>query len=818
MPVRLGKFWHRFSGVMAGFGAALLALLPASGRAEEGGLSRWWEENFEVHGFITSKGYFRSPGFKLDDETQLDSWRTELNLEFEARLYQQDDTRFELFGVMRPTYDSVYEFSSDLWGDDADLAQVGTAPAFPNDVGKFAKKSGEGGQFPGEGGRLRGEFTMVNADTGTLFSGKKVGAVAIDDVVFFGRVTAPWLPVGGRQAKVGGNATGNTYSKLAVNAPIPNGNLPSGFGLEGSLALAGTDPTAGNIGFGSTLADPLNFYKSGGIGDRGSLEQASFDVNRHESELEFDCFDNAHSWCFARELYFEFERGNTFVRFGKQQIVWGKTDAFRLQDKINPIDFGYHNVFPDLEERRIPQLALDVIQSFGEVGPFEDVSLEFAWVIDEFLPDQFGQCGEPWAFTAACEGRADAGGHSLFNFSLANVEDVPWTFENTEPGLRLEFRLPEPSIAFSLSAFWTRQDLPVARSTNRASVDNPNSASMLFLQGLTDGAGVPLAGIIDALSAAGSGLGGPAPYSGGVWITGFDPYARAGSNGAPAGSLAAANGDLQNAWFMLTNVLPPAAGGCAGLSGSDLANCGGAIAAFGLPWSASEAVLEYPRYLSLGGSLDYQIPDIDTVLRFEVAYDVDRQYVNTDLRDWVDESDILLMSVGLDRSTFIPFLNRNRTAFLSFQTFLEHTLDYDEGSSPNTGPVPYETSVISTFFMQNYWRNDSLILTNFVAVDWNAGAVVTGPYVRWFWNESIFFDFGVNLLWGEKKEHNLRDVCDDGSLSCLGDPTTWQAGNWQMLNAALARRAEAPFWGKESFVDKFMRNRQELWFGVTYQF
>ena len=92
-----------------------------------------------------------------------------------------------------------------------------------------------------------------------------------------------------------------------------------------------------------------------------------------------------------REAYFEFEYKNTFVRLGKQQIVWGKTDAFRLQDKINPIDFGYHNVFPDLEERRIPQLALDVIHSFGDVGPFQDVSVELAWVFDRFIPAQVGQ-------------------------------------------------------------------------------------------------------------------------------------------------------------------------------------------------------------------------------------------------------------------------------------------------------------------------------------------------------------------------------------------------------------------------------------------
>ena len=34
---------------------------------------------------------------------------------------------------------------------------------------------------------------------------------------------------------------------------------------------------------------------------------------------------------------------------------------------------------------------------------------ELVWVVDRFKPLQVGQCGDFWAFTAACEGRADAG-------------------------------------------------------------------------------------------------------------------------------------------------------------------------------------------------------------------------------------------------------------------------------------------------------------------------------------------------------------------------------------------------------------------------
>ena len=771
------------------------ALLPGSSwgmapEKPEKSFADWWSENFEIHGFVTTKTYFRSPNYSHDVE--LSSWRTEINLESELRLFEDDNWRIALYSVVRPTFEAVYDINQGLWGNEADAAQIGTGAPWPNNSN--ATRSGEGKDFPGAGGHLNGEFTIINSDVGTFFTGEPSLAVAIDDVVFSGRVTAPWLPRGSgdghRQDYVGGNATGETYEDLRDNftfapntPPLFNAGFPAGTGLDASLILG-----AASMG----LETPLNYY-AGGIGDRGSLRWGSVDINRTESQLKWDCRDNAHPYCALREFYAEVEYKDTFMRVGRQQIVWGKTDAFRLQDKINPLDLGYHNVFPDLEERRIPIWSLDLIHSFGNVGPLEDVSLEFAWVWDRFIPDQFGQCGEPYAFTASCEARADAGGHQLFNFSLANVDTVDWSFKNTEPGLRLEFRIPEPSIAFSLSAFYTHQDTPVAKFSNFYSTENPNAASMLFLQGVGAIPG------IEALAGA----------PGSVWTTGFDPYDR-----SPGGTLMQANDILITAYQNLFTVGP-----CAGLGGQAQVDCasenGGA---FALAWEASEATLKYPRIWSIGASADYQIPGIDTVLRLETAIDLDRHITNTAKLNMDSKSPVFQMAVGLDRSTFIPFLNQNRTAFLSFQTFLEHITDYDDGPGHNDGMVAYETSVISTAFMQNYWRNDSIILTNFAAIDWMAGAVIMGPALRYVYDDHWFFDVGMNVLWGKRREHNLRNMCADESYSCLTDPETWQEGNWQTLNSRFQQSAEAPFWGLESFSDKFMRNRDEFWFGVTYQF
>jgi hypothetical protein len=340
--------------------------------------------------------------------------------------------------------------------------------------------------------------------------------------------------------------------------------------------------------------------------------------------------------------------------------------------------------------------------------------------------------------------------------------------------MRIEFRIPEPSIAFSLSGFWGFQDAPVAEFKNLYSTTNPNPAMMLFLQAL----GFP-ASVIPV----------------------FNPYDQASINAASATALAT--------WqFVGANVCGtnPA---CYNAPGVDLQP-------LGWIWSASQAELQYPRVFTLGGSLDYQIPGVDTVLRLETAYDFNRQINNTNKADGIDSSDVVMAAIGLDRSFFIPILNKDRTAFVSFQTFVEHIINYDGNN--RRGMTSYENNVVSTFFIENYWRNDSIVLTNFFAYDWSARAWITGPKLKWVMNDRISFEIGVNLLQGSKSEHNIRDICPSGGYDCLADPTTWQPGNWQLINYQFERYAQAPFYGMESFADEMMESRDEVWMGVTYQF
>lgn len=762
--------------------ALLLLLAPFSAHAD------WWSKHLEIHGELSSRLYLRSPGLEVGHELQMSSWRTEGELEALLRLWDTGDSRAQLTAIVHPVYEQVYDRYGGVWGSGAQ----GPGPGLPSEP--TASRAIDGETFPGHGACVEGEFCLVNQDTAALFTGQNSPGLVLSTNLSVGAAVAPWAAYGSRQVKVGGPATGSVFALAATGVT----GAPGAAELAASLALAGTEvPGSAPAG----LATPLNAY-AGGLGDRGSQRQLPADLNLGENSVNFECRDNAHPTCWLREFYLDIEKGNTFLRLGRQQIVWGKMDSFPLQEIVNPIDQGLHNVFPPLEERRLPVWAARLIQSLGDVGPLRELSLELVWVVDRFTPTQIGQCGEPYAVTIACQLRADAQTHRLLNLALAEVDERSWSLRNSEPGAQVEFQLDDPALSVSLSAYWGFQDLPVVSAKNLYSVTNPNPAAMLFLQAL--GAGPLIDGLVDP------GVPGP-------WTLGFDPYAHDAS-GAPSGSLAQANAELLQLWdtFVAPQLAPDPLAGWTALEAT-LAPFGFTQAAVALPWTGSEVVLEYPRVLTLGASLDYEWARASTVFRVEAAYEFDRGLTNTAKATLKDESDVLKLALGVDRPMVIPFLNPGREAFVSVQLLWEHIVSYDDGIGSDDGMVAPEHGFINTFYMQNYWMDDRLKLTTFFAVDWPHRAYVFGPKLSYSYSDSLTFEVGVGIISGRKQEHAQGDLCPLGGIACAADPRTWSPGQRQTLSRGLKRATEAPFFD-ESFADTYMERRDEIWFGVAYRF
>jgi hypothetical protein len=76
-----------------------------------------------------------------------------------------------------------------------------------------------------------------------------------------------------------------------------------------------------------------------------------------------------------REFYLDGQVGRTFLRIGKQQIVWGQADGLRVLDVVNPFSFREF-VWPEPQDRRIPLWS---VKTEVPLGP---TTLQLVWLPD----------------------------------------------------------------------------------------------------------------------------------------------------------------------------------------------------------------------------------------------------------------------------------------------------------------------------------------------------------------------------------------------------------------------------------------------------
>ena len=237
-------------------------------------------------------------------------------------------------------------------------------------------------------------------------------------------------------------------------------------------------PTAGGVAFGVPVR-PCDTDSRGCI--NGYLDKDLDDLRFQEANDRLD---------FIRELYFDFDynldNGHIIsTRLGKQQVIWGRTDLFRVLDVINPVDYSRNNIYDELEDIRIPMWILKTDYRMGANETFDDLNLQLIWNFDRFRPNDVGQCGQPNVILdAGCFFRGmknlwDNGG-TVANFAggVAATDFGPgqigirqahmpsWSLSNTQVGLKFEGVLGD--LGFSLNALSYRSQLPSIHAGIRA--------------------------------------------------------------------------------------------------------------------------------------------------------------------------------------------------------------------------------------------------------------------------------------------------------------------------------------------------------------
>ncbi len=505
-----------------------------------------------------------------------------------------------------------------------------------------------------------------------------------------------------------------------------------------------------------------------------------------------------------RELYMDGIIGDWWIRLGKQQIVWGKTDFFRLQDVLNPVDFGQHFFFDSFEDIRIPQWMLSVQYKAGALGPLTDNAFQFVWNFDEFRPVGLGNPSHPWAHPFSKEKTTFAGFNHFFSVEPCigagftpqayqyapaffggtaavqaaidanptsrcgalgpndhrlpsgfgqpvglNYEDRPdWDISHTEPAVRWEFRFKAVRMAFTHT--YGYQDIPVFRfhsvnvGSNVLSAGNLGCDDRLVFDlaaDLVTGAG--------PCTASGFYAGRPGEtnvaatvFTGGIPVNVMDPQAALYAIADPTNAnsaVAVGSGDLDATGAPLTYQAAAQAALATGNAEVFWRQAGGG-AIFG-----GQTDIQYKQSHTTGMAIDYFEPWSGVVFRIESSITMDELVNNTRKANWVDHSDVMRWSIGLDRPTFIPWLNKDRTFFLSMQIFDTWFLNHE--GDKDTGYFVDEHNFITTFFFIGNYMRDTLKPIGFLVWEEAASSWTAGLNVEWLMDNHWSIKGGMHTIW-----------------------------------------------------------------------
>jgi hypothetical protein len=181
------------------------------------------------------------------------------------------------------------------------------------------------------------------------------------------------------------------------------------------------------------------------------LYDAVYDV---EDELQVEDEDDYRFAATLREAFVDLAFDAVDVRLGKQQVVWGKTDGFRITDLVNPLDLKEFGL-ADFIDSRIP-LWMAKIDYYLTM----DFAIQFL-VIPDLEFTELAHAGSEYAMAKTFRAGLMP--------NLQETETPEECLENTEYGVR--FSGYYEGWDFSLNYLYTWDDLPTYRKSLNPSTD-----------------------------------------------------------------------------------------------------------------------------------------------------------------------------------------------------------------------------------------------------------------------------------------------------------------------------------------------------------
>jgi hypothetical protein len=155
-----------------------------------------------------------------------------------------------------------------------------------------------------------------------------------------------------------------------------------------------------------------------------------------------------------REFYWDVASDNTFLRLGKQQVVWGEADGLKLLDVINPQSFREF-ILDDFDDSRTPLWMVNIEHSLSSGGV-----LQLLWIPDT-TAHELAPSHSPFAFTSTSL-VPQTSASSLTEVIVEEAKAPSVTLENSDIGLRFVQFVGGWDI--SVNYLYHYVDTPVART------------------------------------------------------------------------------------------------------------------------------------------------------------------------------------------------------------------------------------------------------------------------------------------------------------------------------------------------------------------
>jgi len=161
--------------------------------------------------------------------------------------------------------------------------------------------------------------------------------------------------------------------------------------------------------------------------------------------------------------------------------------------------------------------------------------------------------------------------------------------------------------------------------------------------------------------------------------------------------------------------------------------------------SGGELNLKYEKRNVLVFSMDFGEDRTKTNWGVEFTWISKENFFNNDdFEDQVTKSDVLNLTVSVDRPTFINFLNQNRTFFINSQWFFQYITKHESGFQ-TTGPlnVLFTTAIFTGYFQD---RLNPLLVTVFDIRSKSGGIL---PSVQYRFSDVLSVGIGMNFFFGK---------------------------------------------------------------------